>query len=222
MKNIKEKIKTLKEKEKIAQEKIVNIENEIENIKNQIINIIKINNTKKIEISESTFINNDGILINITPKSAWTDVINFKVLKDNKIIFQPSAGGWENEENAFIETREILNHIYNIKNEILELGNKIFELLEEKTEIKYKVLNKIKDELKELEREEIIQNNNFKKLEIKDLDNNKDKELTLYRINFNNKIEILNIWYDKQSRRWTDGYMHFTRKELVNTYYIKQ
>jgi len=217
---MKNKIKVLKEKEKIAQEKIANIENEIEIIKNQF-SIIKINDIKKIEISESTF-NNESILISITPKSAWTDVINFKILKNNKIILESAAGGWEIEENSFIETREILNHIYNIKNEIFNLANRIFELLKEKTEIKYKILSKIKDELKDLEKEEIIQNNNFKKLEIKDLDNNKDKELTLYKINYNNKIEKLNVWYDKYSKRWTDGYIHFTKKELVNNYYIKQ
>ena len=215
-------IEILKTKEKIALEKLEKIENKIKNIKNQIAKVVKIDAIKELKISEVLMFGSDNkILLEITPKSAWTNVLSIEFSNDNKIILKTSSGGWDIEENAFDETREILNHINDSKNKIFELTNKIYKLIEEKENIKYNILIDLKEEIKKLEREEIIENNGFKKLTIKDLDNNKDKTLSLYRINFQNKIDSFDIWYDKHSRRWTDGYTHFTRKELANNFYIK-
>jgi len=69
--------------------------------------------------------------------------------------------------------------------------------------------------------QELIKKNNLRPLELKDLDKNAGP-ITIYFIYFGRSVYEKHIWFDKDSRRWTDGFMHFTTKKLLSNFYIKK
>ena len=196
------------------QEKLVDKEN---NAKKEIEKFLKRNkNIKDIEVYSSY--SGKNINLNITPKSAWSDVINL-IFKEDKIILNLSSGGWNKEENSFEEITDILNYVKENKDKIKELSNNILKIEKELQENNSK-LSRVQDALKNSEKINLIKENGLIKINIDKL--SKDKEYTIYYITLNSDIIPSELYFDSRSRRWRlDGEIT-DKKSIMYAYYIKE
>jgi hypothetical protein len=147
--------------------KLENLENKLENLfikEDEILrNIEKSLNDEIISARVSYFVWTNAIKINITPKSAWTSVIEVIITKD-KVITNTSSGGWNDETKALEE----FTHCFNKLTEFVKnFDRSIIDVLK----VNNKKINKVSKEIEELQKEIKINEKakNYKKVDINEL-----------------------------------------------------
>jgi hypothetical protein len=175
-----------KELETLIKEK-ENLLNKIQNIETSIRKILDIDSIKKIE-----FLDGYGYVgIDITPKSAWTDVLHLIIYKNGDLKFDTSSGGWDNPENTLFEINDITNILVKNFKTIKRYLFKLFDLYRSLNELLYKI-SEVEEEVK---KQETLKD--YKKVDFAELKKALKEKGNVKVYAYFNKLEKIEIEYNK-------------------------
>ena len=175
-----------KELETLIKEK-ENLLNKIQNIETSIRKILDIDSIKKIE-----FLDGYGYVgIDITPKSAWTDVLHLIIYKNGDLKFDTSSGGWDNPENTLFEINDITNILVKNFKTIKRYLFKLFDLYRSLNELLYKI-SEVEEEVK---KQETLKD--YKKVDFQSLKKALKEKGNVKVYAYFNKLEKIEIEYNK-------------------------
>ena len=175
-----------KELETLIKEK-ENLLNKIQNIETSIRKILDIDSIKKIE-----FLDGYGYVgIDITPKSAWTDVLHLIIYKNGDLRFDTSSGGWDNPENTLFEINDITNILVKNFETIKKYLFELFNLYRSLNELLYKI-SEVEEEVK---KQETLKD--YKKVDFQNLKKALKEKGNVKVYAYFNKLEKIEIEYNK-------------------------
>ena len=182
-----------KELETLIKEK-ENLLNKIQNIETSIRKILDIDSIKKIE-----FLDGYGYVgIDITPKSAWTDVLHLIIYKNGDLRFDTSSGGWDNPENTLFEINDITNILVKNFETIKKYLFELFNLYRSLNELLYKI-SEVEEEVK---KQETLKD--YKKVDFQNLKKALKEKGNVKVYAYFNKLEKIEIEYDKNFGYYID------------------